>query len=54
MGKSRLSPDDLERLLDNYYEERGWDVKRGIPSKEKLMSLGLDFVAEDYEKYGIS
>jgi aldehyde:ferredoxin oxidoreductase len=48
-----LTPDDLERLLDDYYDERGWDVKRGIPSKEKLQSLGLEFILEDFGKLGI-
>ncbi len=29
-------------LLDEYYEERGWDLKTGIPSMEKLTEVGLD------------
>ena len=24
-----VSPDDVERMLDAFYEEKGWDVKRG-------------------------
>lgn len=48
-----LSADDMEKLLDDYYEERGWDVARGIPSREKLIELGLDDVAEDFQKQGI-
>lgn len=50
MGERFLTPDLLERLLDDYYDERGWDVKRGIPSREKLMSLGLEFAVEDLKK----
>lgn len=30
----------LEPMLDEYYEVRGWDAD-GIPTKEKLMELGL-------------
>jgi len=36
-----ITREDVEKLLDDYYEERGWDVERGIPTKEKLASLGL-------------
>ncbi|MFC1916566.1 aldehyde ferredoxin oxidoreductase family protein [Chloroflexota bacterium] len=40
-------------LLDDYYDERGWDVKTGIPTKSKLLELGLDYVIKDAEKMGI-
>jgi len=40
-------------LLDDYYDEMGWDVETGIPTKSKLMELGLDYVIEDAEKLGI-
>lgn len=36
-----LSAGDIDKLLDDYYEERGWEVQRGIPTKEKLTDLGL-------------
>ena len=36
------SREDCERLLDAYYDSRGWDVKTGIPTKEKLQQLDLD------------
>ena len=39
---------EQEQLLDEYYEVRGWDVKTGIPTKDKLKELNLDFAA----KYG--
>lgn len=42
----------IDKLLDDYYEERGWDVKRGIPTAEKLSSLGLDEIAEELVKLG--
>ena len=37
-----LNRDDVERLLDDYYDERGWDKKRGIPTPDKLKGLGLE------------
>jgi aldehyde:ferredoxin oxidoreductase len=36
-----LTRQDVDQLLDDYYEERGWD-KNGVPTKEKLETLGLD------------
>jgi len=47
-----LSKDDLGKMLDDYYDERGWDVKKGIPTKQKLLELGLDDIAEDLERMG--
>ncbi|WXG40343.1 MAG: aldehyde ferredoxin oxidoreductase family protein [Candidatus Freyarchaeum deiterrae] len=36
----KMEMEDYDRLLDMYYELRGWD-KNGIPTKEKLAALGL-------------
>jgi aldehyde:ferredoxin oxidoreductase len=33
---------DFEGMLDEYYEARKWDIKTGMPSKEKLKELGLE------------
>jgi aldehyde:ferredoxin oxidoreductase len=33
---------DFEGMLDEYYEARKWDIKTGMPSKEKLKALGLE------------
>jgi aldehyde:ferredoxin oxidoreductase len=41
----------LDSMLDNYYELRGWD-KNGIPTRAKLESLGLKFVADKLQKLG--
>ncbi len=38
---SKLNREDYDRLLDEYYEARGWDKKTGVPTPEKLRSLGL-------------
>jgi len=44
---------ELDVMLDEYYEIRGWDRERGIPSRKKLMELGLEDVALDLEASGI-
>ena len=38
---------DLDPLLDAYYEFRGWDMQTGIPTREKLRELELDFVIDE-------
>jgi len=39
------------RMLDEYYDLRGWDPN-GIPTEKKLKELGLSNVAEDLKKMG--
>ena len=41
-GETRIDPAKYEQLLDEYYEERGWDKKEGVPTKETLQRLGLE------------
>ncbi|MFC1982514.1 aldehyde ferredoxin oxidoreductase family protein [Chloroflexota bacterium] len=43
----------IDRLLNEYYEERGWDVEKGIPTKKKLTELGLEDVAKELEERGL-
>jgi aldehyde:ferredoxin oxidoreductase len=38
-----VSRENVERLLDMYYEQRGWTAD-GLPTREKLDQLGLEFV----------
>lgn len=45
-------PEYEAKLLDEYYKYRGWN-KEGIPTKETLNKLGLDYVSEDLERRGI-
>jgi len=45
----RLTREDIEGMLGNYYEERGWDIQRGMPTKSKLTELGLEQFAEIVE-----
>jgi aldehyde:ferredoxin oxidoreductase len=44
-----ISKDQLNEMLDEYYLARGWTLE-GIPTKEKLFSLGLEYVVEALEK----
>jgi aldehyde:ferredoxin oxidoreductase len=41
-----ISKDELNKMLDEYYEDRGWDIKTGAPTRKKLMELGLKYVAD--------
>jgi len=47
-----LSRDDIENLLNWYYEARGWD-QNGIPTRETLARVGLPEVVEDLEARGL-
>ncbi len=44
-------PELEEELLSTYYAYKGWNAD-GIPTKERLHELDLDYVAEDLEKRG--
>jgi aldehyde:ferredoxin oxidoreductase len=39
----------FEKMKDEYYELRGYDVKTGIPTRKTLEELGLKNVADDLE-----
>jgi aldehyde:ferredoxin oxidoreductase len=45
-------PEIEKKLLDMYYKFKGWNLD-GVPTKESLHKLDLDYVAEDLEKRGI-
>ncbi len=45
--------DVLGKMISLYYGYRGWDTKTGLPKKEKLKELGLEWVAEDLSKRGL-
>jgi aldehyde:ferredoxin oxidoreductase len=37
-----ITKEDTERMLDDYYDERGWNKETGEPTQEKLKELGLE------------
>ncbi len=41
-GRKQLTPDDVQDLLNDYYDERGWSISHGTPTIETLKKLGLD------------
>lgn len=40
-----MKPSELKKMLDEFYALRGWDVKTGIPTKDKLKELGIEYAA---------
>jgi len=50
--EAKAELEEHERLLDGYYQQRGWDVKSGIPTRETLEKLGLKYVADELEEHG--
>jgi benzoyl-CoA reductase subunit BamB len=49
--KKRI-PELEKELLDTYYEFKGWN-EDGIPTKESLHELGLDYVSDEFVERGI-
>jgi aldehyde:ferredoxin oxidoreductase len=45
-----FSREDVDRWLDDYYDERGWGIKTGIPTRRKLLELGLGEMLPDLEE----
>jgi aldehyde:ferredoxin oxidoreductase len=41
-----ITKDDLKKMLDEYYTERGWDTQTGVPTRAKLEELGLSTAAD--------
>ena|GEM_PF-129789 len=39
--KKVISREDIGHLLDDYYKERGWDVRAGVPTRDRLLELEL-------------
>ena len=48
----RRFPELEQELLSTYYKFKGWNDD-GIPTKESLHDLGLDYVADDFIARGI-
>ncbi|MBI2980481.1 MAG: hypothetical protein HYY41_06655 [Chloroflexi bacterium] len=52
-SKFGFSLEDYDKMLDEYYRLHGCDLTTGIPTREKLESLGLKDVAEDLARRGV-
>jgi len=46
------SPEEVNKMLDEYYSLHGWDVRTSWPTKETLESLDMAEVAEELERMG--
>lgn len=51
-GPSKGHVCNLDQMLDEYYNLRGWDVKTGIPTMKKLNELGLKNIAKELDHLG--
>ena len=48
-----LDREKFEKLKDEYYELRGWDVASGLPKMRTLQDLGLQDIAGDLAHRGL-
>lgn len=52
-GTVKMDRDDMEVAKTMFYEEMGWDVETGIPTRATLERLGLKYMADDLEARGL-
>lgn len=52
-GTVKLDRADMELAKDMFYEEMGWDVKTGIPTRATLERVGLGYMADDLAARGL-
>ncbi len=52
-GRKQITREDSEKMLSDYYDEHGWNVEKGIPTKEKLQELGIPGAARELENMDI-
>ena len=50
-GQSKGTVVNMDEMLDEYYNERGWNLKTGIPLDNTLQNLGLEKISSDMKKY---
>jgi len=43
---------ERDKMLDEYYEAKGWDVETGCPTREAFVEVGLAEVAHELERLG--
>ena len=51
--KFPITMEDYDKVLDEYYRLHGCDSETGIPTRERLVEFGLDYVADDLERRGV-
>jgi len=45
----KLDRDEFDAALDSYYRQAGWDVETGNPTRQKLESLDLGWLADELQ-----
>lgn len=53
LGTYKMDREDMELAKDMFYEEMGWDIKTGIPTRATLEKFGLGDMADDLAARGI-
>jgi aldehyde:ferredoxin oxidoreductase len=46
----RIDERSFNKLLEEYYEARGWNIETGIPTREKLEEVELKYIADDLDE----
>jgi aldehyde:ferredoxin oxidoreductase len=46
-----LDREEFEKMKDEYYELRGWDIATGLQKKDTLKRLGLDDIIEICKRF---
>jgi aldehyde:ferredoxin oxidoreductase len=49
-----VEPEKFERMKDEFYQLRGWDVATGLQKRAKLVELGLEDIAADLAQRGLA
>lgn len=44
---------EFDKMLDEFYEHRGWDIASGLQTRDSLKALDLDDVADGLEREGL-
>jgi aldehyde:ferredoxin oxidoreductase len=47
-----IKKSNFNKMLDDYYECRGWEMESGVPTRETLEKLDLKDVADDLKRQG--
>ena len=54
LAKGRNLPrQEFEKMLDDYYRLRGWDLRTGYPTEQTLKRVGLEDVSRSLEGLGL-
>ncbi len=48
-----IDPKAMENAISSYYYYQGWDPATGVPTRQTLTALGLEWVSEELEGRGL-